>query len=631
MGKLEKHQIDYILGYYDSRLSFLVLEYERRMMGTEGPRREDDALEARRDARSLFDTMVAHATKHKRDVPLPTYYMMGTIFYDLGDFKESAAYFRNGVKIYRAYPDKHGLDFGGMLMGLAVSELADCMKKRAVSADVLEHFLEAERLVVADNVSGFDTDSRALQFIVHGIGRRIYPCCSYIQLCQIMRRDVNAAFETAEHFRRRIFCKQLFHQNDVAPFRIPDDMANLAQAEKSTLVFLSAVNAFGMNLMLYCVALCSGRTSLVVFRFNGTVEAPSDVSACGTYGIQLGQSETTPETAGASHYTTTAPTTDEIGDIQDSRKTNKAMMTSEGKDEDAREQSRVWWDLVLKLTSRLQLQEAPRGSATSSRMRMIIFPDGELWNVPFTELNATSDDPYAIALAPCMTSIKMWREERIRIAHASVYNTPFALLVGNPDFRGKLKQLPQAERECDEVQKQLTSTIAGFRCASLLGEQATKTALLQGIRECAILHIASHGSEESLHGRLPGYVSLAQDDDPEGCHLDSAEISELDMHAAELVFLNCCVTGKGSSNLNGLFGLGRAFLLAGAKAAVLTTNVILDAAETVEFVGKFYEFYGGSGKERGKPDFALHSAQQFAMQRRIDKRIWASYYVLRAA
>jgi CHAT domain-containing protein len=264
---------------------------------------------------------------------------------------------------------------------------------------------------------------------------------------------------------------------------------------------------------------------------------------------------------------------------------------------------------------------------------MIIFPDNELWNVPFTIFaveDDSSDKRFTVSLSPSIAVLKIRRLVSER--HPAKHRLPFSmLLIGNPDCARTLGKLTEAERECNEVQSQLEKSVAAATCTILTGRQATKKAFLGRVRAHKLLHIAAHASDEPLAGKLPGYIYLASDDSGTDAHLGADEISELQLDNLELAFLNCCVTGVGRPNTNGFFGLGRALLLAGARAVVLSSVPIRDVDDTVEFARKFYEYYAGVGDERGRADLALNSAQLYAKNDKgIGKSIWGSYYVLRA-
>jgi CHAT domain-containing protein len=57
---------------------------------------------------------------------------------------------------------------------------------------------------------------------------------------------------------------------------------------------------------------------------------------------------------------------------------------------------------------------------------------------------------------------------------------------------------------------------------------------------------------------------------------------------ARLVVLSCCYTGKGEITSEGVIGITRAFLAAGARCVLATLWPILNDYATKEFMEKFY-------------------------------------------
>lgn len=87
--------------------------------------------------------------------------------------------------------------------------------------------------------------------------------------------------------------------------------------------------------------------------------------------------------------------------------------------------------------------------------------------------------------------------------------------------------------------------------------------------------------------------------------LTAQEISRLNFANLDLVVLSACETGSGEiSGSEGIFGLQRAFKLAGAKSLIMTLWPIPDR-ETSELMGYFYSNYS-SGMTKSA---ALKAAQ----------------------
>lgn len=140
-----------------------------------------------------------------------------------------------------------------------------------------------------------------------------------------------------------------------------------------------------------------------------------------------------------------------------------------------------------------------------------------------------------------------------------------------------------------------------------------------------IIHIATHGfmnparniqnqaSSELLKNAgliLAGannlYLGYNIPEDVEDGYLTAQEISELALNHTQLVVLSACNTGLGQVGDNGVYGLERAFKLAGAKTIIMTLGAVDDSATSL-FMRRFYKylFDGNSPRE------ALHKTQSF--------------------
>jgi len=136
-----------------------------------------------------------------------------------------------------------------------------------------------------------------------------------------------------------------------------------------------------------------------------------------------------------------------------------------------------------------------------------------------------------------------------------------------------------------------------------------------------IVHFATHGLLNSQHPELSGIVLSLVDEQgqPQDGFLRTHEIFNLNL-SADLVVLSGCKTGLGKEvKGEGLVGLTRGFMYAGAARVVVSLWDINDAA-TAELMKQFYQ---GVLAEGLRPAAALQAAQ-VAMWK--EKRWQAPYY-----
>ena len=111
--------------------------------------------------------------------------------------------------------------------------------------------------------------------------------------------------------------------------------------------------------------------------------------------------------------------------------------------------------------------------------------------------------------------------------------------------------------------------------------------MLRRLPSVALIHIAAHGRIET------GEIALASNT-TRGSHNSRNEDFLLTMKdvlsvriRARLVVLSCCHSGRGEVKAEGVVGIARAFLGAGARAVLVSLWAIDDAA-TLEFMKMFY-------------------------------------------
>ena len=217
---------------------------------------------------------------------------------------------------------------------------------------------------------------------------------------------------------------------------------------------------------------------------------------------------------------------------------------------------------------------------------LIIVPDGPLWLAPFAALlNPFSkylSESFKVRLIPSLTSLKI-------IANCPKFHSSSgALVVGDPDMsevtnsQGDqiLEQLPFARQEAQMIGQILNT-------APLTGKLATKCEVLKQISSVAVVHIAAHGRMETGEIALsPNPERKSQIPAEEDFMLTMTDVMNVKLRA-KLVVLSCCHSGRGEIKAEGVVGIARAFMGAGARSVLVSLWAIDDEA-TLEFMKSFY-------------------------------------------
>ena len=213
---------------------------------------------------------------------------------------------------------------------------------------------------------------------------------------------------------------------------------------------------------------------------------------------------------------------------------------------------------------------------------LIVVPDGALSLAPWAALS----ESLRIRTVPSLAILKL-----ITDSSTDHHTKDGILLVGDPSLekvtnkRGKPihKQLNYAKKEVEMIGEILN-------CQTLTGEAATKQEVLKGIESVALVHIAAHGRKETGEIALapnPRWESKNPTPMEEDYILKMSDIKATEL-TARLVVLSCCHSGKGDVNSEGVVGMARAFLFAGARSVLVSLWAIDDEA-TMEFMKSFYQ------------------------------------------
>ncbi|HEV2764718.1 MAG TPA: CHAT domain-containing protein, partial [Pyrinomonadaceae bacterium] len=151
------------------------------------------------------------------------------------------------------------------------------------------------------------------------------------------------------------------------------------------------------------------------------------------------------------------------------------------------------------------------------------------------------------------------------------------------------------------------------------------TATSPALKQFRVVHFATHGLLNEKHPELSGIVlsMVNERGQPEDGFLSLRDIYQLDL-PVELVVLSACRTGLGKQvQGEGLVGLTRGFMYAGAPRVVVSLWRVDDAA-TAELMGRFYRHL--LGKNRPPAATALRRAKIEMMEAHADWRapyFWA--------
>lgn len=152
--------------------------------------------------------------------------------------------------------------------------------------------------------------------------------------------------------------------------------------------------------------------------------------------------------------------------------------------------------------------------------------------------------------------------------------------------KDNLGSLPGTEKEVTDISKLLTGK--NITCEVLLRKNANETVVKkEDLNQYSLIHLATHGIVDEDNPEL-SRIFLQNDSDAEDGNLFSGEIYNLHLNA-NLVTLSACQTGLGKiSKGEGVIGLSRALVYAGAKNLIVSFWSVADES-TAELMTDFYQ------------------------------------------
>ncbi|XP_067047455.1 tetratricopeptide repeat protein 28-like [Acropora muricata] len=207
---------------------------------------------------------------------------------------------------------------------------------------------------------------------------------------------------------------------------------------------------------------------------------------------------------------------------------------------------------------------------------LVIVPDGALCLTPWSAVF----ESIRIRIVPSLTSYQL-----ILSVPEGHHKKKEALLVGDPclkELKKPLDDLPCAQEEVEMIASVLKTT-------PLTGIHATKAEVIKRMSSVGLIHIAAHGNERTGEIALspnPGWSSKFPQRKDYILKMSDVQAANL---RARLVVLSCCHSGRGRVlKGEGVVGIARAFLAAGARSVLVTLWAIDDEA-TMVFMKSFYQ------------------------------------------
>lgn len=230
--------------------------------------------------------------------------------------------------------------------------------------------------------------------------------------------------------------------------------------------------------------------------------------------------------------------------------------------------------------------------------------------------------------------------------------TKDAMLIGFPDYGGTaVAALPATKVELDGISKVLKAN--GYKVQQLMQQQASEAAL-KALKAPTVLHIATHGyfkkdSDVAENGALGVSLENAQENpllrsgllmagasgtisgknssdlsSNDNGIVTAYEVMNMNLDGTALIILSACETGLGEVKAGeGVYGLQRAFLVAGANALIMSLWKVDDAA-TQQLMTNFYTNWVKTGNKQK----AFKQAQIQLMTKYKDPYYWGAFTMM---
>ena len=308
----------------------------------------------------------------------------------------------------------------------------------------------------------------------------------------------------------------------------------------------------------------------------------------------------------------------------------------------------------------------PIATAIGDKDVIYISPDG-IYNQINIEALMMDDGKYVIdkqniRVVNSTKALPINRSKEARKAEKEKQTELNAMLFGNPEYysdemvevseatgpnKKVIPQLPGTEREVTIISDLLKNQ--GWKAITYIGTEASEDAIKKA-DNYTLLHIATHGFFDEEEKKVTDRFSLFEEDNPlersgllakgggdvllgasdknynlEDGILTAYEAMNLNFDNTELIVLSACETGRGEIKQGeGVFGLQRSFLVAGADAMIMSLFQVSDEV-TEKLMTEFYKQWIEQKKEKRE---AFNLAQKAVKAEFKDPIYWGAFIMI---
>ena len=526
------------------------------------------------------------------------YTNLGRGYHSLGDYKKAIEFHQQSLSIAKEIGEKRLEQKTYSKLGHSFRKLHDFRKAEELYESSIKVFEEMRFLLQ-------EKDEWKICF------RDQLKTYSNLWIVQLLQSKTKEALLTAERGRAQALADLMESQYGVkstpsASKERIERITNISSLVSSPMTFL--VEAFPS--VFFWVLHKGQEWQCTAKKINHTLESLTNKMYKQIVPKQIGVLQLN---AGCEDRSLDDPDDETVEDLSD-RGTNDKEFTSSQAEGDA---LRELYDVVIAPISHLIKDE-----------ELIIVPDGSSFLIPYAALldqnSRYLSERLRIRLAPSLTSLRLLSE-----CPEERHCTSGALLVGDPwietvRLKSQKKKKPTRYAQLPGAEKEVKMIGQILNVEPLMGKNATKDQVLRKLKSVSLVHIAAHGSAERGEILLSPNLGSSEPPEEKDFLLTMTDVLNAKLDA-KLVVLSCCHSGRGKIKAEGVVGIARAFLGAGARSVIASLWAVNDEA-TLVFMRHFYEhLVKGQSTSR-----SLHEAMKM-MQESDDfnaVKYWAPFMLI---